>query len=178
MIAPILKGRKTTLKPMEPKHAEIRFKWYSNPKVAKYQNFGFSSKGKLRENIIKRRKSDKSLPWIILAEDKKLIGEVQLREINRKDKRATIAINIGETEFWNKGYATDAIQVVNKYFFTKLKYNRVELNVESENIAGINCYTKCGFKKEAILRQAIYKNKKYRDLILMSLIKDDYQKIK
>ncbi len=178
MIAPILKGKKVILKPMEPKHAQARYKWYNDPKVARYQDFGSPSEEKLKQAIIKRRKSDDSLPLVIFTENNELIGEIQLREISHRHKSAKLGINIGETNFWNKGYATDAIKTLCKYYFNKLKYNRIGLSLLPNNIAAVKCYQRCGFKKEGISRKAFYSNGKFHDDLNMSLIKDDYKKIK
>lgn len=176
MIAPILKGRKTTLKPMEPKHAPVRYKWYRDPKVGKYQDFNFSSVEAIRKNIIKRRRGKDSIPWIIFTKESKLIGEIQLRSIDHYHKCAVLGMNIGETEFWNKGYGTNALHTVCKYFFSKLKYNRIELSVRNENTAAVKIYKKCGFKKEGVRRGYARKGNKYYDMTLMSLIKKDYKK--
>ncbi len=175
MIAPILKGEKVILKPMEPKHAKVISKWYNDPKVAKYQDFNFSSEEGVRKRIIKRRKSDDNLAWTIFTKNNELIGEIKLRDISHKNKNSKIGINIGETNCWNQGYATDTLRTVCKYFFKKLKYNRIELGAFAKNIGAIKCYRKCGFKKEGIKRGSILKNNKFHDSVLMSLIKKDYK---
>jgi len=176
MIAPILKGDKIILKPIDLKHAAIRHKWYTDPKVSQYQNFGNVSLRGLRRGMIERRKSKNYLGWMIFTKGNVLIGEIQLRNIDFNNKSGLLSINIGETEFWGQGYATEATRLVSNFFFNKLQLNRIELDVFSKNIGAIKCYQKCGFKKEGIKRKACFKKGKFYDLILMSLIKDEYSK--
>lgn len=178
MIAPTLKGKISILKPMEPKYAAARFKWYHDLKVEKFQSFGFSSLEGIRKSIIKRRKADDSLAWVIFTKDDKLIGEIQLKEIIKEFKSAKLGMNIGETDFWNQGYGTDALKSVCRYFFTRLKYNRIELSVFEKNLGAIRVYEKCGFKKEGFCRKAYLKKGKYHNKVIMGLIREDYKKLK
>ena len=176
MIAPILKGNKIILKPMAPKHAKIRYAWYRNPKVARFQDFQNVSLKELHNSIIKRRKSKDNFGWMMFIKDNLLIGEIQLLKIDFYNKFGILAINIGETKFWGKGYATEVIRLVSKFFFDKLKLNRIELDVVSENIGAIKCYQKCGFKKEGVKRQGHCKNGKFHDLISMGILREEYLK--
>lgn len=178
MIAPILKGNRIILKPIALKHAAIRYIWYTNPRVAKYQDFIDISLKKLRSSIIERRKRKDYFGWMISTKNNVFIGEIQLREIDYNNKAGLLSINIGETRFWGQGYATEATKLVSKFFFNKLRLNRIELDVVSKNIGAIKCYQKCGFKKEGVKRKAHFKNGKFYDLILMSLLRDEYNKNK
>ncbi|MFA6254450.1 MAG: GNAT family protein [Patescibacteria group bacterium] len=176
MIAPILKGNRIILKPIASKHAAVRYRWYTDPKVAEYQDFLDVSLKKLRNSIIKRRRSKDYFGWMISIKHNRLIGEIQLKRINFNDKVGELAINIGETEFWGQGYASEAIKLVSKFFFNRLKLNRIELDVFSKNIGAIKCYQKCGFEKEGVKRKACFKNGKFYDLILMGILREEWQK--
>ncbi|MFA6215210.1 MAG: GNAT family protein [Patescibacteria group bacterium] len=176
MIAPVLKGDRMVLKPIELKHAAIRYKWYTDSKVAKYQDFADISLKELKSSIINRRKSKNYFGWMVFTESKVLIGEIQLREIDFDNQTGVLSVNIGETKFWGQGYATEATKLVSEFFFNKLKLNRIELGVISKNIGAIKCYQKCGFKKEGVKKKAHFKNGKFYDSIPMSLIKAEYLK--
>ena len=47
-------------------------------------------------------------------------------------------------------------------------------NVFSTNLRAINVYKKCGFKEEGVLRESIYLNGNFIDVILMSVLKNEY----
>jgi RimJ/RimL family protein N-acetyltransferase len=179
MIAPILKGKRVVLKPRQVKHAPSMLKWFLDPVVLRYQKFDNNlTLKKLKSHIIKRNEEKNRCYWMIYTRQGELIGVNALTDINDSKKSASWNITIGEKEYWNQGYGTDTLKTVSKFFFDKLKYNRLELTAFPKNIAGIKCYKKCGFKKEGIKRKAICKNGKFHDLVVMSLIKNDYKKFK
>ena len=78
---------------------------------------------------------------------------------------------IGDKNEWDKGYGSDTLKTILGYAFKKLKLNRFELEVFHKNKRGINCYQKCGFKKEGIRKKYFIKNNQIYDSIMMSIIK-------
>ncbi|MGZ3692085.1 MAG: GNAT family N-acetyltransferase, partial [Pseudobdellovibrio sp.] len=64
------------------------------------------------------------------------------------------------------------------YAFEALNMNKVWLGVNIENKRAYESYLKCGFKPEGILRQELYRNNTFYDVARMSLLKDEYLKIK
>ena len=45
-----------------------------------------------------------------------------------------------------------------------------------DNIASQRMNEKCGYKKEGLLRQAVYKNGKFHNLVVMSVLKEEFDK--
>jgi RimJ/RimL family protein N-acetyltransferase len=52
------------------------------------------------------------------------------------------------------------------------------LTVSEQNKGGIKAYTKAGFKEEGRLRQANFRNGKYHDKIVMSILAEEWKKMK
>ena len=73
----------------------------------------------------------------------KHIGVCAVYDITPQD--AQIGIRIGEKDYWNCGYGTDAIKLFTEYLFSQMSVNRVYLKVLPENIRAIRCYEKCDF---------------------------------
>ncbi|MGE7690940.1 GNAT family N-acetyltransferase [Lysinibacillus sp. NPDC097214] len=115
---------------------------------------------------------------ICLVENSRVIGDLAIMEIDLDNKKAIFRIALHNTEDCGKGYGTEAAQLVQKYTFEELQLNRLELQVYSHNIRGIKSYEKIGFKKEGTLRQSLYMNGKYSDEIIMSILRDEYMKLK
>lgn len=114
--------------------------------------------------------------WSIFIEKENLIGTTGII-INKIHRKCSWGIFIGDKNYWGHGYGTDVLKTVLKYCFKKLKLNRVELGVFPHNPRGKRCYEKCGFKVEGIKRQAIKKNGKFIDEIIMGITKSDYKKL-
>lgn len=108
--------------------------------------------------------------------DGKYIGGCGLNAVDWKNRTCVVGIFIGDKDYWGKGYGTDAMSVLVKFIFNEMNLNRIQLNVYGFNERAIKSYEKCGFKKEGVLKQAMYKAGKYHDEIVMSIIKDEYGK--
>ncbi|WP_028775083.1 GNAT family N-acetyltransferase [Shewanella waksmanii] len=77
---------------------------------------------------------------------------------------------------WGQGLATEALQAVIDYLFTKYRHpiNRIEAFVMQGNIGSEKVLKKLGFKCEGVLRQHSYWKNQYHDLSLFSLLKHEY----
>lgn len=103
-----------------------------------------------------------------------LIGSCSLRNIDEKNKTAELQIRIGEKNFQNKGIGKLCVKNLLRFGFNDLNINRIYLNVFSTNLRAINVYKKCGFQEEGVLRESIYLNGNFIDVILMSVLKNEY----
>ena len=75
-----------------------------------------------------------------------------------------------------KGHGTDAIRILIRFIFEQMNINKIKLNVYEFNERAVRCYEKCGFKKEGRLRQEIFRDGKYYDQYIMSILKEEYYK--
>lgn len=107
-------------------------------------------------------------------EDNKYIGGCGVNEIDWKNSKVVVGIAIGDREFWNKGYGSDAMQILIEFIFEQMNINKIKLNVYSFNQRAIRCYEKCGFKREGVLREELYRDGRYYDEIAMGLLKRDW----
>jgi len=109
-----------------------------------------------------------------IIQDKKLnkaLGMVTLTDIDSKNGNAEIHIKlaIGD-EFRNKGYGSEAINLMVNYAFNELRLNLVYAKVNEYNISSQKMFLKCGFTNEGILKHRIFKKGKYYDVISFSII--------
>lgn len=76
------------------------------------------------------------------------IGFIGLSKINLKTKSATLFIMLGEKKFHGKGTGTLASKFLIDYAFDKLKLNKINLEVNKQNIVAIKLYQSLGFKED------------------------------
>ena len=125
------------------------------------------------ENIILNSTSSKS--YIIEErESNTAIGVMSLINIDTKNRNAECIIDIGEKEYWGKGYGTEALKTLLEYAFLELNLHRVSLRVFSLNEKAIRIYDKLGFMKEGVMRESLYRNGKWHDIIIMGVLKREY----
>lgn len=120
-------------------------------------------------------KSD--IKGFVIAEKDSLdyIGQIDLIKIDWINRSAALGIVIGRKDMLGQGYGREAIGLLKQFVFERLNLNRLELDVYGYNERAYRCYTSCGFKEEGRLRQKIYKNGKYHDLIKMSVLAEEYR---
>ncbi|HIF9430775.1 TPA: GNAT family N-acetyltransferase [Photobacterium damselae] len=111
---------------------------------------------------------------ICLIDNDEYIGNVYLTEIDHINKKAGLGIFIGEENHHKKGYATEAIKLILDHAFIDLGLERIESKQFTNYIASIRLHDSLGFYKEGVLRKYFFKNGKYNDVSVMSILKKEY----
>jgi len=104
----------------------------------------------------------------------KLIGSCGFSGIDWRNRSAEFGINIGEKSYWNKGYGTEAVRLLVKHGFKTLNLHRIYLRVFETNPRAIRAYEKAGFTLEGRQRQAEFRDGKYIDMLVMSILEDEF----
>ena len=111
-----------------------------------------------------------------LSEDRWVyIGNTGLHNADAVTREAEFGIFIGEKEFWGKGYGKEASLLMLKHGFEDLNLNRIYLFVFENNPRAIASYKAAGFVQEGILREAIYKNGRYYNVHVMSVLRSEWK---
>ena len=111
---------------------------------------------------------------IVSLENDKLIGNCGIHKINSKNRIATLGIFIGDKEARNKGYGTEAINLLLEYGFKYLNLHSIRLDLISVNDRAHKCYKKCGFKDTGLSRESIFLNGKYYDKLHMDILENEF----
>jgi RimJ/RimL family protein N-acetyltransferase len=106
-------------------------------------------------------------------EDDKVLGDIGL-EMPGHHGDAFVGIGIGEPEYWNKGYGSDAMQILLRYAFLELNLHRVSLDVFEYNPRAIRSYEKVGFKAEGRYRQYLKREGRRWDMIFMGITSQEW----
>lgn len=102
------------------------------------------------------------------------IGFVGLEGNMRFHQDAFVGIGIGESEYWGKGYGTEAMKLILRYGFLELNLHRVSLNVFSYNERAILSYQKNGFKIEGRSVNIMERDGQFWDIVWMGILKDEW----
>ncbi len=114
---------------------------------------------------------------IVENESEKPIGSVYLRDIDYEHKKAEYGIFIGELDYLGKGYGTEAAELMINYAFEYLELHKVMLRVYAENKRAIKSYEKAGFKKEAYLKDDVFVQGEFKDIVLMAIIHNEDEEV-
>lgn len=114
--------------------------------------------------------------FICLKDAGKIAGSINLSQIFFGNFRnAYLGYFVG-AEFAGKGLATEAIKLILRFAFKRLKLHRVEANVQPENLASIGVLRKNGFTKEGFSRRYLKIDNKWRDHERWAIIAEDWRK--
>lgn len=107
------------------------------------------------------------------------VGMCSLTSIDWKNRVAECNIKIcNKPELRNKRIGQKSYDALIKYAFEELQLNRLEANVLESNKASNRLHEKCGWKKEGIRRDVIFKKGKYHNVIIYGILSSDYVKCK
>ncbi len=142
-----LTGPRVTLRILDDSHANERYaSWLNDPEVNKFLATKSATIPELREYIAKKHGQKDALFFgVFLKENDLFIGTVKLEPIEPDHRRATIAVMIGDKEYWGKGFAAEAMGLLCDWCFDELGLEEMNLGVIAKNTAAIRAYEKLGF---------------------------------
>jgi len=161
------------LKPHTGEHVSSFYSWLNDKEVVKYALSLFQrlQTRKLINNWYnKLLNSDDCNYGIFLDANDKFIGYAGKSKISIIINSGEYFIFIGEKEYWVKGTGTEVTINMLDLAFKQLILNRVMQTVSELNIAGKKAYQRAGFVKEGIIREAFYRNNKYHDKVVISVL--------
>lgn len=77
-------------------------------------------------------------------------------------------------KYWGKGYTTEALREVIRFAFEENGVYRIEAGCLKENIASERVLLKCGFTKEAELKEYQWHNDMLKDRVLYRLLRSEW----
>ena len=172
----MIQGEKVNLRRLEERDLDKELQWLNDPEVARLTQGGYSlpiTRAQVQE-MFKEAIRGERLFFAIESKDSNLIGDAALHPIDEKNRVGELLITIGEKEYWNKGYGTDAIRLVLKVAFEEVNLQKVELRVFEYNERAIRVYEKCGFKREGVRRRALFRDGRYYDQVLMGILREEF----
>lgn len=111
---------------------------------------------------------------ITLKEDGRHVGNVSLQQIHAVNRDAELAVLIGDTACRGKGIGAEACEALVRHGFAALNLRRVHFGTFEDNAGMRGIGVKLGFAQEGVLRQAVFKNGRYVDVILYGLLAETF----
>lgn len=171
----MLNNDKITLRAFELEDSEIVRKWrfdfdnydyfYEFTPISRYSNEIWV------QNTLKKQSE---INFII--EDNKSntpIGMISIINIDCRNQKCEMGrVLIGNKKFRGKGIGLEGVNLLINYAFNHLNMRKVYCEVFADNAIALSLYKKVGFLEEGVLKEHIYKNGQFKDIILMAKIKN------
>ena len=154
--------------------------WLNDPEVRRglmYRiPFSLAEEENWYENMLKSPQEEHPLGIEIMTDSGwKLIGNCRLFGIDWVARQAEFGIFIGAKNYWDQGYGTEAFKLMIDHGFKTLNLNRISLTVHENNPRAQRCYEKAGLSVEGSKRQAHYDEGQFFDIILMSILRSEWE---
>jgi len=107
---------------------------------------------------------------IITIDADKPVGAVAYCDINNQQRRAELRKMIGEPSERGKGYAKEATRLWIQYGIQKLLLKKIVLGTLNTNVSNIKLNEDLGFQVEGILRNEVFFDDQYHDILRMGLV--------
>ena len=102
------------------------------------------------------------------------VGTVSWRRVQTGPTASNWALGIGlAPEFRGRGYGSEAQRLLVLYLFAHTQVNRIEATTEITNVAEQRALKKAGFTREGILRGTTFRQGRWHDQVLFSVLRDE-----
>ena len=168
-------GERIILREVEGEDLDLIVKWRNDPEILKWL-FSYLplSKVKQRKWYEKYLDDNTQQTFIIeVNEEKTPIGTIGLTDIDYKNQKGELAIIIGEKDYLGKGLGEECLNLLVKFAFDELNLRKLKALVFSDNDTAIKLYEKCGLKEEGVLKEEIFKQGTFKDVVLMSILSSE-----
>ena len=156
------------------------YSYASDPEVARYvlwePHRSVSETASFIRDLRARIRAGCPSSWVVVLRGTgTVIGTVGLVWYSAENNAAELGYSFSR-EYWNHGYATQALRAVIDAVFSSLPLNRLEAQHDVRNPASGRVMQKCGLTQEGILRGRILNKGEYVDTALYSILRSDWEK--
>jgi RimJ/RimL family protein N-acetyltransferase len=172
-------GKRVRLRALEKGDMAKFYDWVNDPEVTAgltlFLPMSTLDEEKWFERVMQRPQEER--PFAIEIRDGegwRLVGNCSFFDLDRVALAGEVGIMIGDKSVWGQGYGAETMELLLRHGFWTLNLNRVSLRVYANNERAIRAYEKAGFVLEGRLRQAVYKQGKYQDVLMMSVLRNEW----
>ena len=173
----MLLGKRISLGPIVPVDFPSLFCWANDLDAmrydAAYRPMDFVTHTQWCENI--GRDATAVVFAIRKLDEPSIIGYVRISNISPVHRSADFGIRIGTEANRGQGYGKEATALALDFCWKHLNLNRVQLIVFNHNTRATRAYEAAGFEREGLLRQAVFINGEWVDIVPMGILRPAVQ---
>ncbi|HDJ32785.1 MAG TPA: N-acetyltransferase [Bacteroidetes bacterium] len=171
----VLEDGDLKLRSLRPQDAPILVELANNEKISINLRDAFPHPYTFKDalNFIGMCMECKPVNVFAIEWDGKYVGNIGIypeQDVYRRS--GEIGYFLGEP-YWNKGIMTRAVRLAVEYGFGELDLVRIHTGVFEYNVASQRVLEKCGFVKEGVSREAVFKQGNLVDEIRYALLRKD-----
>ncbi len=169
----ILRDDRVLLRAIEEEDAQILMDLINDPEVENAV-YGWSYPVSLsaQKKWIANLSNNSTVRYAIEFEGR-MVGVAIISSIDMKNRTANMNIKLLQSAR-EKGIAARTVKLLIQYCYEELNLHCLTANVIERNSSSRKLWEKLGFQQDGILRDRVYKNGKYHNIIAYSLLKEEY----
>ncbi|MFB8168415.1 GNAT family N-acetyltransferase [Kitasatospora purpeofusca] len=179
----MIEGTAVRLRALRAEDAEHQLRWRNNPEVVRLAaagdpRFGPTTAEALADRFARILRLDPREAGILTVEEKaggRPIGMVDYRDVDPYEGVAELGIFIGEREFWDHGYGSEALGLLVDHLFGMFPLHRLELDTWSGNTRAARAFARLGFQEEGRRRDAVLLAGARYDRVLFGLLRREWE---
>ncbi|MDQ3695614.1 MAG: GNAT family N-acetyltransferase [Chloroflexota bacterium] len=166
------------LRAVEPGDWETFFAWNDDDFSARHSSsitFPESREAVKRwtEQVATSEPANDRARWAIENLTGELVGTITTHTCDRRAGTFMYGLVIAAAH-QHRGYAREAVQLVLRYFFEELGYQKVTVHVYDFNLPSQQFHERLGFQPEGRLRRMIYTNGAHHDDLVYGLLREEF----
>jgi len=174
----IWQGKTIRLRSIEPSDWETYFAWDQDDEQARalyFIPFPSSQAGVKRfaEEATAKKPEGDNFRFVIENAEKEVVGDITTQNCNPRNGNYSWGVNIKQGHR-RKGYASEALLLVMRYYFQELRYQKVTVTIYSFNEASVRLHECLGFQQEGRIRRAVFTRGQYFDELIYGLTREEY----
>jgi len=171
-------GQRIRLRATEPEDAEVFHNWNLDSEMARSVDFVWPPTTLLSTQAWPQRMATQEFKDDIMnfaIEDRQgnLVGSINSHSTNRRNGTFGYGVAVRD-QYRGRGYASEAIVLLLRYFFAELRYQKVTVDVYAFNQPSIALHEKLGFQREGQLRRTIYTRGQYFDQFIYGMTREEF----
>ena len=138
--------------------------WYNSKEVIKYSDNQYRSFSlNYQITYVDNCSKNEDLELYGIFDKEKHIGNISLSGLKSYHPTGEISYVIGDTSYWGKGIASEAVNLIIEIASSKHSLHKVFAGVSSKNIASQKVLMKTGFSLEGIRKEHLFYNNEWQD---------------
>lgn len=172
----MLKGDRVTLRPFRAEDLPAMRDWFRDREIAvTWARHPVVPDSMFEDELLDRFRSfDLEGHFAVENELGELIGRADYDDLDPVDRTAELSILLGATNGRGRGYGTDAFRTLIRHLFFDRQVERVWLTVLPWNEPAIRMYEKVGFIHEGVLKETAWIDGRWHDLVVMGLLRSEW----
>lgn len=171
-------GEQIRLRSLEPSDAQVFFEWNRDSEMARLADQVWlpASLESVRRwaEWVSAERPEGDLFFLAMEDGNgEVVGSISTHHCDRRTGAFSYGVAVRQ-EHRGKGYASEAILLILRYFFEELRYQKVTVHIHSDNASSVRLHERLGFQLEGRQRRMIFTRGEYLDDLVYGMTVEEF----